>query len=249
MRGIILLLASLSAWTPAQEEQFLLTARIENAEAVDKGVSHSQKVTLTDGRRTHTAHVQTIDIYKPLFKAKDGSEEREFKDSYKFNIAAYRLSKLLHLDYMVPVSVMRTIDGKPASIDWWIDDVLMDERERLSKNIQPPDIPSWNRAMDTIRVFDQLIYNMDRSQENLLITKDWKPWMIDHTRAFRKWPTLRDASRVTHASPSLYRALQQLRRSDVERELGPYLTAEEIEGLMVRRDIIVQKLSQPGAVR
>ena len=249
MRGIILLLASLSAWTPPQEEQFLLTARIENAVTVDKGIAHTQKVTLTDGRRTHPAHVQTIDIYMPLFKGKDGSEEKEFKDCYKFNVAAYHLAKLLHLDYMVPVSVIRTIDGKQAAVDWWIDDVLMDERERLSKNIQPPDIPTWNREMDTIRVFDQLIYNMDRSQENLLITKDWKPWMIDHTRAFRKWTTLRDPSKVTHATPALYRAIQQLRRQDVVRELGPYLTAEEIEGLMARRDLIVQKLSLPGAVR
>ena len=74
--------------------------------------------------------------------------------------------------------------------------------------------------MDTIRIFDQLIYNMDRSQENLLITNDWKVWMIDHTRAFRKWTTLRNPAAITHCNPDLLRWLKALRSQDVAREMG-----------------------------
>ena len=106
-------------------------------------------------------------------------------------------------------SVARPVDGKPASVDWWLDGVAMDEKERARRKAsQPPDIAAWNRQMDTIRIFDQLIYNMDRSQENLLIGNDWRACMIDHTRAFRKWTTLRNPAAITHCNPDLLRALK-----------------------------------------
>jgi hypothetical protein len=229
-------------WTLSQKEQFLLTARIDSENYAGKGITHSRKAMLTDGRVTHAAHIQTIDIHLPLFKGKDGSEERDFTDSWKYNVAAYRLAKLLHLADMVPVCVEREIGGARAAVDWWADDVLMDEKERIGRNISPPDVAAWNRQMATIRLFDQLIYNMDRSQENLLITSTWKVWMIDHTRAFRKWRTLRDATVITKCSPDLLHYLKTLNRGDLDRELGSLLTPEQIDGLLVRRDLIVEKI-------
>jgi len=216
-----------SSWTQAEEERFLLTARIQSLSKVDKGINGSAKALLTARGRSHSAHVQWVDVYMPLFKGKDGSEERDFKDTWKFNIAAYRLAKLLRLSHMVPVSVEREVDGKPASLDWWIDDIAMDEKTRLQQHLKPPDVPRWNQVMDTIRIFDQLIYNMDRSQENLLIGRDCSVYMIDHTRAFRKWPTLRNPDAITHCTPELLAALKSLRRSDVARETAPYLTVED----------------------
>jgi hypothetical protein len=236
-----------SGWTTADQERFLLTARIESEEPAGKGLNKTLKVMLSDGRRSHAAHLQTIDIYMPLFKGQDGSQEKDFKDTWKFNVAAWRLAELLHLEYMTPPCVARTADGKTGAMCWWVDDVVMDEKQRLAKIIQPPDVYAWNRQMDTIRIFDQLIYNMDRSQENLLIDRDWRVWMIDHTRAFRKWHTLRNPAAVTRCSPELLHALQTLRRDDVARELSPFLTIEELDGLMARRDIIVEKLiGQPA---
>ena len=236
--------AGTDSWSPAQKEHFLEAARIEGEAPAGKGITKSMKATLTDGRRTHPAHIQWIDDYRPLFKGKDGSEERDFRDSWKFNVAAYRLAKLLNLTGMVPVSVARTVDGRPASITWWIDNFQMDERERVTGHIPPPDVVRWNGQMDTIRIFDQLIYNMDRSQENLLICKDWSVWMIDHTRAFRKWKTLRNPAAVTHCNAGLLAHLKALNRRDVERDLEPYLTGEEIDGLMARRDLIVDILER-----
>lgn len=231
-------------WSTAEEERFLRTARIGSETSAGKGISNSKKAMLTDGRHTHAAHIQFIDVYMPLFKGKDGSEEVDFKDTWKFNVAAYRLARLLRLTGMTPPSVERTVDGKRASVTWWLDGIMMDEKERLARGIKPPDIAAWNRQMDTIRVFDQLIYNMDRSQENLLIGKDWRAYMIDHTRAFRKWPKLRNPAAITHCNPDLLRALKDLKRSEVARDLGPYLTDEEIDGLMVRRDLIVRILER-----
>jgi hypothetical protein len=230
------------SWPVDEQERFLLTAQIVSTAPVGEGITGTQKAMLSDGHRTHAAHIQTIDLYEPLFRGKDGSQEPDFKDSWKFNVAAYRLAKLLHLTYMVPVSVARTVDGRPASVTWWVDGVAMDERARAQHNLQPPDVTAWNEQMDVIRIFDQLIYNMDRSQENLLITNDWKVWMIDHTRAFRKWSALRRETAVTHCNPDLFHWLTALRREDVARETSGLLTAEEISGLMDRRDLIVSIL-------
>lgn len=237
---------STAHWTLAQKEHFLLTADISDMQYAGKGITDSSKATLTEGNISHPAHIQSVDIYMPLFKGKDGSQEQDFKDSWKFNVAAYRLAKLLNLTDMVPVSVSRIVNGKPSSIDWWVDDVLMDERTRVEQKIRPPEMVRWNGQMDTIRIFDQLIYNMDRSEENLLITKTWDVWMIDHTRAFRKWTSLRNPAAITHCKPPLLQALKHLRRADVARDLGPFLTDAEIDGLMARRDLIVSKLEGRG---
>jgi hypothetical protein len=230
-------------WTTSEEEDFLQTAKIISDEPIGKGITHSRKAILSDAGREHAAQIQTVDIYTPLFKGADGSQEAEFKDSWKFNVAAYRLAKLLHLTNMVPAAVARVVDGKPAALSWWIDEVAMDEKERLAKKAEPPNPSRWNDQMDTIRTFDQLIYNMDRSQENILIAKNWDVWMIDHTRAFRKWAMLRNPAMITQCNPDLLRALKDLTRAAVAKALGPYLSEDEISGLMARRDIIVHMLT------
>src|SRR4051795_655869 len=55
-------------WSVSEEERFLLTARIVGEASAGKGITDSKKATLTNGRRTHLAHIQWIDIHTPLFK-------------------------------------------------------------------------------------------------------------------------------------------------------------------------------------
>jgi hypothetical protein len=248
--GLAALLVSEAAsdtWSLGDKEQFLQTAQIVSVAYAGKGLTGTRKAILSDGHREHAAHIQSIDVYTPMFQGRDGSYERDFKDTWKFNVAAYRLAKLLRLTGMVPVSVAREFEGRPASFSWWVDDVMMDERERAGRGLQPPDIPWWNQQMNIIRIFDQLIFNMDRSQENLLITKDWHVWMIDHTRAFRKWPALKNPAAVIECNPDLLQRLLSLRREDVAGDLGDVLTDEEIDGLMVRRNLILAKLGAMAA--
>jgi len=233
-----------SNWSISDQERFLATAPIVEQHRVDKGSTGSLKVTLGDGKRRHDAHVTTIDVYQPLWKGKDGSEEREFRDSWKFNVAAWRLAKRLKLENMVPASVERQFEGKPASIEWWIDGIMMDEKERKAKNIEPPDPVAWRRQMDIIRVFDQLIYNMDRNRENLLITHDWHAWMIDHTRAFRTHHTLRNPAAITVCEPELLSALKSLKRDRLVHDLVPYVSEDAIDALLARRDLIVTLLEE-----
>jgi hypothetical protein len=84
---------------------------------------------MSDGQLTHDAQVQDVDISMPIFQVDPKHTEVNFKDSYRYNIAAYRLSLLLDLDN-VPMSVLREVDHKPSAVTWWLDDVAMEEGDR-----------------------------------------------------------------------------------------------------------------------
>ena len=225
--------------TDAEMEAFLKTAKIIDRKKLDVGTTGASRVTLSDGKLTHDAQFQSVDVFKPTFRGAEGTVEKNFRDSYKFNIAAYRLGKLLGIE-TIPMSVEREVDGKLGSMTWWVDNIWITEVERRDKGIKPPASQFWVDALNIIRVFDQLIYNTDRNQGNLLITPEWKVWMIDHTRAFRTQVAMQKKNalpgRVDH---KLLAALRQLDPAQVKQALGGYLRPEEINGILGRRDLIV----------
>jgi len=227
-----------SILTPAEQETFLLEARIIRSRSAPGGITGSRRVTLTNGVLTHDAHVQSIEEARRTFQGARGVE-LNFRDSWRYNVAAYRLSVLLGLD-MVPVTVQRHYDRGPAAFTWWVDDVLMDEGTRLKRKVRAPDTRTWNQQMYVVRVFDQLIYNVDRNVGNLLITSDWRVWMIDHTRAFRWHRTLRAVGDLKGCDRTLLARLEALDKATLERELSSWLDLPEMAGLLARRDAIVQ---------
>lgn len=228
--------------TDREKEEFLKTAIIQKIETLTTGTTGAEKAVLSDGRITHDVHVQTIDVYKPIFRGKSGIE-KNFRDSYKFNIAGYRLARLLGMEN-VPVSVERPVDGKPGSFTWWVDDVILTEFDRKQKRQEPPDPNRWTSQMEDIRVFDQLIHNNDRNQGNLLITKDWTIWAIDHTRAFREDPILRDPQALGRISERLHNALRKLERPVLSAGLEPWISSKAVDALLARRDLIVKYFDQ-----
>lgn len=106
--------------------------------------------------------------------------------------------------------------------------------------MEPPDQHYWNQQMYVCRVFDQLIYNTDRNLGNLVITKDWNIWMIDHTRAFRMMKDLKSAKDLVQCDRKLLGKLRELNNEVLTKQLGHYLNPMQIEGLLARRDKIVK---------
>ena len=221
-----------------EKEEFLRTAKVVRAKTLPDGITRASLATLSDGELTHDAQIQSINEFKQVFATSFGTE-LNFRDSYKYNIAAYRLARLLGLD-MVPPSVERKIRGTRAAVTWWIDDYLMTEKDRFFKKVDPPNRDRWNRQMYVVRVFDQLIYNVDRNLGNLVITADWDLWMIDHTRSFRLHKRLKDEVNLVRCDRMLLDALRKLDRATLTNELRPFLTKSEIEALLARRDRIVE---------
>lgn len=224
--------------TRGQQEEFLLTARMIAHKRIGKGVTDSSHATLEKDGFQHDAHFQTIDVQKKEARTPRRTE-LNFKDSYKFNIAAYELAKLLGIDEMIPASVERSLAGNTGALTWWVDDVMADEQARIKKNLQSPRPSDWNHEIQVTRVFDQLIANTDRNMGNLLIDKSWRVWMIDHTRAFTSDRTLLTPANLTHCDRAFLARMRELNRDALKAKLGRWLTNMEIDGLLARRDKIV----------
>ena len=221
-----------------EKEQFLLQGKVLKMRGAPTGITDSKRATLQIPDFSHDAHIQTIDVYKREYQTSSGTE-MNFRDSYKFNIAAYRLDRLINLN-LVPVSIERKVKGKTGSVTWWVDDVQMMERERYKKKIQPPSPVEWMDQMYNVRVFNELVYNTDANLGNLLITSDWRLRMIDFSRAFRMAPKLRLPQNLSRIDQRVYDGLRSLTREKVESELGSFLRKSEIKGLLARKDRLLE---------
>lgn len=228
----------------ADKETFLLNAKVVRTRGAGKGITGSIRATLTDGVITHDAHIQTIDEAKREFRSDQGTEFN-FRDTWMFNLAAYKIDRLIGLN-LVPVTVERRWRSTLGSFTWWVDDVQMDEAARLKKKLTSPSPQIWNEEMQLVRLFDQLIYNIDRNLGNLLITNDWSIWAIDHTRAFRTHATLKNPANIARCDRQVLERLKTLDRATVRRATGQYLQTFEIDSLLKRRDIIVSMIEQRG---
>jgi hypothetical protein len=217
-------------------ESFLTRAKITGLRDIGKGVTLPQRATMElDGVKEY-AVFKTIDEYAKS-KQLDRGIEIEFQDSWRTEIAAYELDKLLGLG-MVPATVERTYNGKKGSLQFWVT-TKMSEAERVQKKLQPPSRFEWDEQVARIRLFDNLIYNTDRHLNNLLITEDWKIRLIDHSRSFRPFTQLKDPKQLMYFSRSLLAKLEELNEPLLKERLGEYLSPYQIQGLLKRRDAIL----------
>jgi len=230
--------ASTPALSPEAMEAFLLKARVSNLRDAGSGVTNSRRATLSDGQLTHDAHIQTVDIAQHVFES-GRNTELNFKDTYRYNIAGYRVAKLIGLT-TVPMSVERTVEGKVAAVTWWVDDVQMDEKERMKTKTMGPDPVRTNKQIQIMRVWDELIQNRDRNQGNILWTHDWTMWLIDHTRAFRLNTNLLKPEQLARCDRGLLERLRAVTPEALAKAAGNSLTKQEQEALLARRDKIIK---------
>ena len=246
--GLIVVLAPRAAapqspvpLTREQMERFLTTADIVRERTTSDGVTRPVRATLSNGELTHDAQFQTVDQAKALFDAGKASEIG-FTDTYRYNIAGYRLAQLVGLD-TVPMSVERRYKGKNAAVTWWIDDVMFDESGRMKLGdtaMMGPDPQRTQRQIHIMRVWDELIQNRDRNRGNVLWTKDWTLWLIDHTRAFRTNTSLLKPDELIRIERTLFDKMKQLTEQSISQAMKGALTRPEIRSVLRRRDALVQ---------
>jgi hypothetical protein len=236
------------ALAPEEMERFLLSAPIVADKGLLKGVTKARRVTLSDGRSTHDAQVQDVDIALPIFEVGPKHTEVNFKDTYRYNIAAYRLARLLGLDN-VPMSVERVVDRKPSAVTWWIDNPLIDEAARRKAKTESASPRRTDGYLHLMRVFDELIQNRDRNAGNMQWESDGKMWMIDHTRAFRTGKQLLQPQLLIRCERTLLDRMRALTRQTFAEAMGKIATKEEIDTLLTRRDLLVQLFDRQIAAK
>jgi hypothetical protein len=236
------------ALTPEQMADFLAKAAIVKERTTSDGVTRPVRATLSDGVLTHDAQFQIVDEAKALFEAGKASEV-DFKDTYRFNIAGYRLAQMVGLQN-VPMSVERRYKNKNAAVTWWIDDVMFDDsgRQKLQDKYGP-DPERTAKQLHTMHVWDELIQNRDRNKGNIVWTKDWTLWMIDHTRAFRSGESLLKPNDLIRVERTFFEKMKQLTEASVSETMKGILTRGEIRSMLKRRDALVKHFEKQIAER
>ena len=224
--------------TREQMKQFLLAAKIVRSKDSKKGVTHTYRLTLSDGTITHDASFQPIDEHKREMKLANGTTELNFVDSYKYNIAASELAEMLDMGDIIPAYVERKWEGNSGSLSWWLP-VKMDEAERYKQKIAAPDPDAWNSQMYKIRVFDQLVSDADPNLTNVLIGENWQIWRIDFSRAFRLNKEPKSPKDLVRCDRQLLEKLKALDGNALAEKTKKYLTKDEVKAVMARRDKIV----------
>jgi hypothetical protein len=234
-----LLAQSFEKLQSAEIEKFLLEAPIRLGKTLG-GVTRSRQAILELDGVSHFAVWKTIDDKRTgVTSLGRGASEINFRDTWKTEIPAYELDKLLGLN-MVPAAVARTFDNTEGALIAWVD-LGMSEADRLKMQLIPPNPAAWSQNMAKVQLFDNLIYNIDRHSNNIYITDNWDIILIDHSRSFRPFNELRTESELRRFSKSLLAALEKLDRATLDKKMSKYLEGPQIEALLNRRDAILAR--------
>ena len=234
-----LLAQSFESLQSSESERFLAEAPMKLGKTLG-GVTRSRQAILELNGVSHFAIWKTIDDNrKGVTNLGRGGYEINFRDTWKNEVPAYELDKLLGLQ-MVPVAVSRTYRNTEGALIAWVD-LGMSEADRLKKQLIPPNPSDWSQKMANVQLFDNLIYNIDRHSNNIYITKDWNVILIDHSRAFRSFNELRTEHELRRFSKSLLAALEKLDRDTFHKKVSNYLDGSQLDALFARRDAIVAR--------
>ncbi|HEY7616749.1 MAG TPA: hypothetical protein VH744_08100, partial [Terriglobales bacterium] len=231
----------------AEVMEFLRTAEVVSIREIGSGVTKPQKVLLEkDGVRMNVIF-RAHNSEKPEAQMRDGRRVRNYRDSFKLEVAAYQLAKLLELEAIPPVAERR-IQGKDGSVQVWIENA-MTETMRLEKKIKPPDQRRWNQQVQMMRLFDLLVYNWDRHTDNIIIDQQWNLWMVDHTRTFRRETDVPYVDQIILCERKFWRRLQEVEDETIRQRLRGILYDSELNSLLKRRQKLVEYLRERIASR
>jgi hypothetical protein len=230
-------------------EEFLKTADIVKSERIGEGVTKPWKLYLKKGTIEKKAAWKNPEV-----------KQGDFVDSWKYEIAAYRLDKLIGLN-MVPITIEREFKGKKGALSLWADNKysvldIMDNKIRI------PD-RALKQTDDTkyiARFWDSLIANDDRTQENVRYTEDWRTILIDHSRAFRSSKENTEKlmcgangiKRKDDGGPyliqriprALFEKIKALDLATLKQAVGPYLTDQEVEAIIARKPLLIKEIGE-----
>ena len=206
-------------------EHLLSDGKIAKMENVPIGVTKPQRAVL-EGSPVRFA-------WKPL----PPGYSKGFMESYKAEIAAYKLDRMLGIN-MVPPIVEREIDRKKGAAVYWVENV---RGWSVEKPPQGPE-PGWSIQLTRMKMFDLLIANIDRNQGNLIYDADWHLFLIDHSRAFINKKDLKNLAPLARVDRKLWEKMQALTLESLDAGLGEWVGNNEKKAILIRRDLMAKTI-------
>jgi len=202
----------------AQMEAHLRDAEIVSVEDIGTGV--------TNPKRAHLKPAEPFEslVWKPIPPGRPSG----YWESYKSEIAAYELDKLLEM-HMVPPAVQRTVDGQDGAAIMWLPG--MESVKQTGGKM--PSGGVWGRAIRRMLTFDNFIGNPDRNAGNILIGAPGELILIDHSRAFVEDTNL--VRKVERVDADLWRRIEALRSEDLDHAIGRWIGGEAVRAALERR--------------
>jgi hypothetical protein len=229
-------------------EELLKTASVLRSEGIGEGVTKPYAVYLKHGDGEQKA------CWKNPSGVQDG-----FLEGWQYEIAAYRLDKLIGLN-MIPPAVEREFQGKEGALVYWVEN-KHSLLKVVEQGIRIPDeaVERTEKAKWLARAWDSLIANDDRTQQNVLYTEDWRMILFDHSRAFRSDGEFterlmfgRNGIKVSQQGTAfLFRRLPRwflekiktLTFENVKAAVGTTLKDREITAILARKDILLKEIA------
>jgi hypothetical protein len=226
--------ASAKVWTgrEAEFEDCLRTAKVLKVEAVPIGV--------TKPMRAFTEPGSICESF--AWKALRPGMHKGFWDSYKSEIAAYELDKMVGLG-MIPPIVERDVDRERGAAVLWLNGV-----HSWEEALRRPKASSWTRNVVRMKMWDNLVGNTDRNKGNILADETGELFLIDHSRAFisdKKLPAALEA----YVDRELWEKMQALTFESLKERIGKWVGNGEIRAMLARRDRMKKDIDAIVAAR
>ena len=223
-------------------EEYLKGAEVVSMEELSVGVTKPRRAKLPPGGLVEAM------AWKPI---KPGRYQG-YWESYKSEIAAYELDKLLGLG-MVPPTVEKRVKGDLGAAVMWVSPTKSFKDlggVPGQKGVAGPPgakVAAWMGQLTRAKMFDNLIGNLDPNLGNWLVDPEWNLILIDHTRAFTNTPKL--YHELTNVDTELWEKMKALDEPGLTAALGKWLDESAIRGMLTRRAKMQEVVDKLAAKR
>jgi hypothetical protein len=227
---------TVTQWSDAEMQEFLQQASVIASRDLGRGSTRPRLLEMEKEGKKQRGIFKNVSIGgEPGFEGQ--------VDRYEHEVAAYRLDRKLDLG-LVPVCVLRELDGEQGSLQAWVEDAV-DQESATAYELEFFDRDWVRERIAQGVVFDALIGNLDRGADDILCAvRQDRLFLIDHSKAFPDSPEIGwEDGRTVSIDPGLMAALEGLDQASLEQDLGELLSASQIEALLGRRDQILDHVT------
>jgi len=220
---------------PGAGEKYLRTARIDSVvRGTERGRTEPWTVVLDGAEGVRRAVFRYVDRRRPS----------PLPDSWRYEMAAYELDKLIGLG-IVPATVEREVAGLKGSLQAYIEGALSGT-ERIRRDYQPPDPGAFEERLAAIRAFCLLVNDACENFDDTFVERaSGRVFRVDFSEAFGPSSVLSPGCDVRACPDSLAGKLRGIGRDLLDRTLSRFLNKEELNALALRKDLLIRLLEEP----